>query len=311
MSSSRDTSPHPLSDLGYLPVALHPLESLGFTVQPPLGANAAREAKAAEENRVLRPEIQQASYRVQPVGAIDPESGRVITQPSDNPAVNQALATEAMQTYRSGLHSAIENISGAKLAASRDAKNPERLAEKIGQERQPAETVNDYGAAQISVDSPKARDAVVTAIRKRFPVVREQNNFDRGDPEYGYRSYSMQLQMPNGASQELQIVPREVFEVNSAEHKDYKAGRVAELAGKNADAIKKDARALNDAAMMKFETRNTSSKLKKGAAITLADGMAATVSYLDPNMKIARVRTSQGKNLTIRLGQLRSGQVKT
>jgi hypothetical protein len=161
------------------------------------------------------------------------------------------------------------------------------------------------------VDSPKARDAVVAAIRKKFPVVREQNNFDRGDPEYGYRSYSMQLQMPNGASQELQIVPREVFEVNSAEHKDYKAGREAELAGKNADAIKKDARALNDAAMMSFDTRNTSSKLKKGAAITLADGMAATVSYLDPNMKIARVRTSNGKNLTIRLGQLRGGQLKT
>ncbi|HEY4045583.1 MAG TPA: hypothetical protein VGM27_01850 [Acidobacteriaceae bacterium] len=311
MSSSRDASSHPLSDLGYLLVASHPLESLGFTSQRPLGAQAARAAKAAEENRELRPEIQLASNRVQPVGAIDPESRRVITQPSDNPAINQVLATEAMRTYRSGLHSAIRNISGAKLAASRDAKNPERLAEKIEQEGQPPETINDYGAAQISVDSPKARDAVVAAIRKRFPVVREQNNFDRGDPEYGYRSHSMQVQMPNGVSQELQIVPKEVFEINSAEHKDYKTARDAELAGRNADAIKRNARDLNDAAMTRFDARNSSSKLRKGAGITLADGTAATVSYLDPNMNIARIRTSNGKNLTVRLGQLRGCRVTT
>jgi hypothetical protein len=307
MSSLRDTSPHPLSDLGFLSPSLHPLRKLGFTLQPPLGTKAIRAAKAAEESPALRPVIQLASNQRQPVGAIDPESGRVITQPSDNPAVNQALATDAMRTYRSVLQTVIKNIPGAKLAASRDAKNPERLAEKIRDEKQPTETVNDYGASQISVDSPKARDAVVAAVRKNFPIVREQNNFDRGDPDYGYRSYSIQVQMPNGASLELQIVPKEILDVNGAEHKDYKAARDAELAGNNANAIKAAARAQNDDAMARFEGRNASFSLKKGDAITLLDGTRGTISYLDANMKIARVRTSNGKNRTVRLAQLRNG----
>lgn len=307
MSSSRDTSPHPLSDLGFLSPSFHPLRKLGFTLHPPLEAKAIQAVKTAEESLALRHEIQLASRQKQPVGAVDPESGQVITQPSDNPAVNQAPATAAMQTYRSVLHTAIKNVSGAKLAASRDAKNPERLAEKISKGGQPAETVNDYGAAQISVDSPQARDAVVAAVSEKFPIVREQDNFDRGDPEYGYRSYSIQVQMPNGASQELQIVPKEIFEVNGAEHKNYKAARDAELAGKNADATKAAARAQNDD-MARFDARNGSSKLKKGAAITLVDGTTGTISYLDPNMKIARVRTSHGRNLTVRLGELRGGK---
>jgi hypothetical protein len=189
------------------------------------------------ESPAIQPEIQQATNQPQPVGARDPESGRVITQPSDNPATNQALATTAMPEYRAGLQSAVRDIPGAELVASRSAKNPSRLAEKIDGENQPPETVNDYGAAQIAVDSPAARDAAIAAVQKQFPVLRVQDNFQNGDPEYGYRSYSMQLQMPNGASQELQIVPREVHDVNAAEHVQYKEARSAQLAGQDATAL--------------------------------------------------------------------------
>jgi hypothetical protein len=232
----------------------------------------------------------------------------VVSQPSDNPAINQALATDAMREYRAGLQSAIKNIPGAKLAASRDAKNPRRLAEKIEREGQPAETVSDYGAAQISVSSPQARNAVIEAVKKRFPVVREQDNFSEGDPEYGYRSYSMQLRMPNGASLELQIVPKEVFAINRIEHKEYKAARNSQLAGGNADRIKVAARKLNNAAMAKFDSRNGLAGLAKGSAVTLPDGSRGTISYLDPNMRIARVRTENGRNVTVRQGQLRTAQ---
>jgi hypothetical protein len=303
----RGVGPHPLSDLGFVRRASHPLTDLGFTAQRPLGAAAIRAAKAARKNPALRTEIKRATKQPQPVGAVDPGSGRVITQPSDNPAVNQALATDAMHGYRRGLELAIKNISGAKLAASRAAKNPKRLAEKIQHEGQPAETVSDYGAAQISVDSPQAKDEVVAAIRKKFPVVREQDNFDRGDAVYGYRSYSMQVQMANGASEELQIVPKEIFDVNRAEHKDYKTARNTQLAGENADAMKTAARALNDAAMAKFNARNATAELRKGGAVTLPDGTPGTISYLDPNMKIARVRTAGGKSLTVRQSQLKAG----
>ena len=125
----------------------------------------------------------------------------------------------------------IRHIPGARLAASRDAKNPAAWRKKFNDQGQPAETVSDYGAAQIAVDSPQAKDAVVAAVKQHFTVLRQQDNFAFGDPEYRYRSYSLQLQMPNGASEELQIVPRPVFEANRQEHHDYKKARNAELGG--------------------------------------------------------------------------------
>jgi hypothetical protein len=253
--------------------------------------------------------------RPQVVGAVEPDSGRKIVQPTDNPAVNQALATEAMPAYKAQLLEAIRHIPGARLAASRDAKNPARLAQKIAGQGQSAETVSDYGAAQIAVASPQAKDAVVAAVKRHFPVLRQQDNFAFGDPEYSYRSYSLQVQMPNGSSEELQVVPQEVLEANQQEHHDYKRVRNAELAGRNADQARAAARAINDSAMERFNSRNgvtysptervAKGPVVKGARVRLAGGALARVEYVDPNMRIARVRTEDGRNVTVRHKDLR------
>ncbi len=241
---------HPLDTLGFEPVTFPArtdpgsLADLGFeTVTHTFGAHAEAAArKTAREPRLL-PGTQQMVVRPQAVGAVEPDSGRKIVQPTDNPAVNQALATEAMPAYKARLLEAIRHIPGARLGAIREAKNPARLAEKITGQGQPAETVSDYGAAQIAVASPQAKDAVVAAVKRLFPVLRQQDNFAFGDPEYRYRSYSLQLQMPNGSSEELQIVPEEVLEANRQEHHDYKKVRNAELAGRNAGQARAAARA--------------------------------------------------------------------
>lgn len=242
-----------------------------------------------------------------PVGSTEPESGRKVIQPTGDPKQAQKLATAAMPAYRAGLKDAIQNIPGAELVATRAKKDPKRLDEKIEEEGQPVETVTDYGAAQIAVDSPQARDAVVKAVKARFPVIDEKDNFDQGDKEYGYRQHSLQVQMPNGSSQELQIVPREVQQANAGEHEDYKEAREAKIDGDPGEAKEAtdEARAHNDAAMAKFEERNSEQPaLSKGSAVTLRDGQRGTIQYLDPNMKIARVRTAAGKSLTVRQSQL-------
>src|ERR1700684_4614101 len=100
-----------------------------------------------------------------------------------------------MTAYKARLSAAIGHIPGATLAASRDAKNPRRLLQKIVGEGQPAETVSDYGAAKIAVDSLEAKAAVVAAVKQHFTVIREQDHFALGDPTYHYRSDSLQLQM--------------------------------------------------------------------------------------------------------------------
>ena len=150
--------------------------------------------------------MQQMSVLPQAVGTQKPIQGESV-QPMKR-CRQPGLATNAMPAYKARLLEAIRHIPGARLAASRDAKNPARWRRKTGL-GQPAETVSDYGAAQI-VASPEAKDAVVAAVKRHFPVLRQQDNFAFGDPEYRYRSYSLQLQMPNGSSEELQIVPRSV-----------------------------------------------------------------------------------------------------
>ena len=201
----------------HVPMDAHPLVVLGFE---PVALTAPGNPRSLTDFGFET--VMHTIVRPQAVGAVEPASGRKIVQPTDNPAVNQALATEAMPAYKVRLLQAIRHIPGARLAASRDAKNPQRLAEKIARQGQPAETVSDYGAAQIAVASLQAKDAVVAAVKRLFPVLRQQDNFAFGDPEYHYRSYSLQLQMPNGSSEELQIVPEEVLEANRQEHHDYK-----------------------------------------------------------------------------------------
>jgi hypothetical protein len=273
-------------------MATHPLHALGFEPVAPSLAHLGFEP-------------------AMPVGIREPASGRKIVQPTNNPAVNQALATNAMPAYKAQLLEVIRHIPGATLAASRKRKNPSRLAEKIVGEGQPAATVSDYGAAQIAVDSPQAKTAVVAAVKQHFKVLREQDNFAFGDPQYRYRSYSLQLQMPNGSSEELQIVPRPVFEANREEHHDYKRARNAELAGRSAEAASAAARDLNDRAMDRFNSKNgvapqvVKGAVVKGSRVRLTDGAVARVVYVDPNMRIARVRTEDGRNITVRHKDLR------
>jgi hypothetical protein len=268
-------------------MATHPLHELGFEPLPPSLTDLGFEP-------------------AMPIGAREPISGRKIVQPTRDPAMNQALATSAMPAYETRLKEIVEPINGATLAASRKRKNPSRLAQKIKGEGQPAETVSDYGAAQIAVDSPQAKDAVVAAVKQHFKVLREQDHFSFGDPQYHYRTYSLQLQMPNGASEELQIVPRPVFEANREEHHDYKRARNAELAGRTAEGATAAARNLNDRAMERFDSKNgvhpsvVKGPVLKGSRVRLADGAVARVLYVDPNMRIARVRTEDGRNMTVR-----------
>jgi hypothetical protein len=292
-------------------MAAHPLSLLGFE---PLTSAAPGNPRSLVDLG-FETVTHTITLAPQAVGAVEPASGRKIVQPTNSPAVNQALATEAMPAYKSRLLQAIRHIPGARLAASREAKSPARLAQKIDGQGQPAETVSDYGAAQIAVATPQAKEAVVAAVKRHFTVLRQQDNFISGDPEYRYRNCSLQVQMPNGSSEELQIVPQEVLKANRQEHHDYKKVRNAELAGSNADQAREAARAINDSAMQRFNLRNgvahspaeqvVKGFVVKGARVRLAGGDLARVVYVDPNMRIARVRTEGGRNVTVRHKDLR------
>lgn len=231
------------------------------TPSPELPASLAAGAAAGQATAAhpdMAPAMEQATNEPQPVGAEDPDSKRTIVQPTNNPAVNQAMATAAMPKFTADLEDAIKAIPGASVTAAREEKNPKRLAEKINGEGKPAETIGDYGATQISVKSPEDKDAAVAAIKAKFPVVSEDDNFEKGDKDFGYRSHSMQVQTPTGGTVEVQIVPKEVFEANPEEHGNYKTAREARITGNDTEFARQaqEAKAKNDAAMEKFNARN-------------------------------------------------------
>lgn len=202
--------------------------------------------------------VQQATNEHQHVGKTDPKTDRTITQPTDNPATNQALATAAMPGFVARLKRIIAPIKGAELFAARDAKNPARLAEKIVDEEQPAYTIADYGAVQISVDTPKGKDEVVTGVRRIYPLVKVKDLFDRGDHDYHFNHVSLQVKMPSHATIEVQIVPKEVMEANPDQHHAYKGAREAKIKG-DTDEFERQAevaRDKNDTAMAAFTRRN-------------------------------------------------------
>ena len=45
--------------------------------------------------------------------------------------------------------------------------------------------------------------------------------------------------------------------------------------------------------------------IAKGGKVRLPDGSVGTVAWIDPNLRIVRVRTDQGRKLTVRRNQLR------
>jgi hypothetical protein len=124
----------------------------------------------------------------QPVGTTEPETGRIVTQSTDKLPQAQELATAAAPELKAKLASITKGIPGADVAGVRPAKNPARAREKAAKEGQPVETISDLLAARVSAASPAAHDRVVAAIKQQFPVIKDENQFTQGEPDYGYRS---------------------------------------------------------------------------------------------------------------------------
>ena len=151
-------------------MAIHPLHALGFEPLLPsltdLGFEPAM--PSAQKNRI--PAVRSCS---------PPATLRSTRHWQPKPC----------RPIRQGSRKSSATSKGRRWRQAAERKNPSRLAEKIRAEGQPAETVSDYGAAQIAVDSPQAKDAVVAAVKQHFKVLREQDHFAFGDPQYHYRSF--------------------------------------------------------------------------------------------------------------------------
>jgi hypothetical protein len=184
--------------------------------------------------------------------------GHLVTQPKNSIAANQKLALEAAPELDNLLQRATSSIPGLKYDRIRPAKSPDRLDQKLEDDNRP-NTLSDYLGAQVSADSPQAKDALVDLLKKNMNVIEHDDHFlDGREDKAGYPSTNLQLQLGNGMTAEVQIVPKEVQEKTEDSHKFYKAGREAEAKGDNQERDRQwaQAKAIHDEALGQFKTRN-------------------------------------------------------
>jgi len=186
------------------------------------------------------------------------DAGEQITQPTNSLEQNRALAMDAAPELHSALSTLTAGIPGLKYDKLRPQKDIERAKDKLDDANSP-NTLSDYLGAQIAADSPQAKDKLIDALQRHFPTIEVDDHFLTGKPDKAhYPSANVQVQMGNGSTAEVQIVPREVQETNDQSHVFYKAGREAEEKGDTAERDRQWAKAaeIHGAQLEKFKARN-------------------------------------------------------
>lgn len=245
-----------------------PVPDPGPAAVPDAGAGGNANANALPAG-VPGPEIVPPSGKVPtgPPPAVSPKEaaqvgsrktdGHQVTQPKKTVAANQKLALQAAPELHDALSALTKQIPGAVFDKLRPVKDVGRIGQKTG-ENDP-DTLSDYLGAQVSADSPQAKDALVAALQKNFKVIETDDNFLTGKPDKaGYPSANLQVQLSNGSTAEVQIVPKEVQDRQDDSHAFYKAGRDAEEKGDTKERDRQWAQAgkIHREQLDKFKARN-------------------------------------------------------
>lgn len=191
------------------------------------------------------------------VGMTEPVSKRKVLQATDSILNNERLAAEAAPHLQRTLLELTGQIQGTRLARLRPEKNLVRAVAKV-REGKPPETISDYLAAQIAVDSPQAAQQMTNMLRRNFHVVDVDAQMMGRADKGGFASTNIQIEMPNGLTAEVQLVPREVQGTADQSHYFYTKGREARDAGnqRGSQFYFGEARRINDVSRRRYERRN-------------------------------------------------------
>lgn len=175
------------------------------------------------------------------------------------------------------LEAGTAGVKGARVAGVRGKKDVGRARQKEQTEGKPPHTQTDLLAGRISVDSPEAKDQVVQNLKDLAPVIDESDRFQNGDHDYGFRSHTLQTQVSPDVSAEVQVVPKEISDVDDDTHQTYEKGRAAEATGDDdtANAAMAENKSAHDDAMDEFNARNAG-RSKKIKDILEAAGVKVT-----------------------------------
>jgi len=145
-------------------------------------------------------------------------------QPSGETEEIYRLAEQARPELEAILTDVTEGIE-ADIHLREGFKKPERVEKKVPQTQGGAAGVLDYDAATIAVQNRNDIPALVHKLGQKGKVVRIKNFFRRV-PTTGYKSVLVNVQMPNGVVDEIQVTDRAVYKAKTElGHKLYRVYR--------------------------------------------------------------------------------------
>jgi len=153
-----------------------------------------------------------------PVGNIDTTLDRNILQGSnDYKAVRERMAINK-PFVDDGLAELVAKVPGTEYHGSRVKKleGDTGLERKIIAKGLPAYTISDYLGARVIADTPEALDEFAQRMHDTGAVIEDESSLHRSKD--GYRARHMQINLDDGTSFELQLVPRPIAEVLDEAH---------------------------------------------------------------------------------------------
>lgn len=149
------------------------------------------------------------------LGDMDATSGRKVWQASSDYKELAAKAQATMPAFEAALRE-LATVPGARFYGVR-AKDMAGIQGKLA--TRPANTVTDYLGGRLVVDSAAALNETLARLDRRFPILERDDKI--AAPKSGYRAMHVQVDLGNGMSAELQIVPSRISDVQGKAHKLY------------------------------------------------------------------------------------------
>ena len=188
-------------------------------VQPEGPQVSVQSIRPSETTRETRPSTIEGPITT--VGGIHPTSGNRIYQGYREVNAIQREAT----AQQDGLRTLIREATGEEPAEIR-IKNQASVNRKLAIPREPSE-ISDYLAARIVAERPEDMARLADALKATGKVLYDDDFLEQ--PNLGYRARHLQVELRNGLSAEVQIIPRAIFEVQARQHQNYKLLQRAEM----------------------------------------------------------------------------------
>jgi 2'-5' RNA ligase len=236
------------------------------------------------------------------IGKVEPKTDRLVLQEPKSAANIQRAAKSEHELAKDAIEEAIRDVKGAKIHADRDEKDPDRVAEKVGEGQSPR-TMRDYSGFRIAVDSPEAWKQTAAALRRHFEIPDEQDEFEKGSP-VNFHGHTVQVRIPGSkVTHEVQILPREVAENADKDHPLYEKQREGDM---DAERELKDR---NRAHWIAFLDRNGQTKYKLGNTQVDIDpesdagkALEATRARIEDGDIAGKGKDVGGNHITVRYG---------